>query len=94
MKVKFYKSDKPDKRMKAIFTDGDRKKTIHFGAKGGSTFIDHKNPTLKKAWEARHRVREDWNNPTTAGALSKWILWNKTTLEASIKSFKKKFNLN
>ena len=90
MKVIFSKSDKPEKRMKAVFDD---KKTIHFGSKGGSTFLEHKDSKIKKAWESRHKVREDWDNPFSASALSKWILWNKATLEASIKDYKKKFNL-
>ena len=38
------KSDKTDKRYKAVF---DGKKTIHFGSKGGSTFLEH-NDTKKK----------------------------------------------
>lgn len=90
MKVKFFKSDKSDKRMKAVF---DGKKTVHFGSKTGSTFIDHKDPKKKTAWEARHKVRENWNDPMTAGALSKHILWNKSSLEASIKDYKKRFSL-
>jgi len=91
MKVKFLKSDKPDKRLKAVFND---KKTIHFGLRGGSTFIDHKDTQKKKAWMARHRVRENWDDPMTAGALSRWVLWNKTDLNASIRDFKNKFNLS
>ena len=39
------KSDRPDKRYKAVF---DGEKTIHFGSKGGSTFIDHKDPKKKR----------------------------------------------
>jgi len=29
----------------------------------------------------------------SAGALSRWILWNKPTIEASKADFKKRFNL-
>ena len=36
---------------------------------------------------------EDWNDVTSAGALSRWILWNKPTIEASKADFKKRFNL-
>ncbi len=86
------KSDKPEKRYKAVFT-GDTKKTIHFGSKGGSTFIDHKDETKKKAYLARHRVNEDWATPYNAGSLSRWILWNKKTFTESVNDFKKRFNL-
>ena len=74
------KSPKPDKRLLAQFPT----KKVHFGAKGGSTFVDHKNTQTKKAWEARHRVNENWNDFDTAGALSKHILWNKGSLKGSI----------
>jgi len=41
----------------------------------------------------RHRKRENWNNYMSAGSLSRYILWNKPTLKASIADYKKKFNL-
>ena len=88
MQVVVSKSDKPDKRLKANFG----KKTVHFGAKGGSTFVDHKNPKTKANWEARHKVRENWRDYDSAGALSKHVLWNKTTLEASIRDLNDRQN--
>jgi hypothetical protein len=33
--------------------------TIHFGAKEGSTFIDHKDEKKRKAWRARHSKIRD-----------------------------------
>jgi hypothetical protein len=30
----------------------------------------------------------------SAGALSRWLLWNKPTLKESLEDFKNKFNLN
>ena len=74
------KSPKPDKRLLAQFPT----KKVHFGARGGSTFVDHKNIQTKKAWEARHRVNEDWRDFDSAGALAKHVLWNKRTLKASV----------
>jgi hypothetical protein len=47
----------------------------------------------KTAYLRRHKANEDWTNPRTAGTLSKYILWNKPTIEESINSYKKKFNL-
>ena len=75
------KSAKYDKRLKADFGN----KTVHFGAKGGSTYVDHKDPKTKANWEARHKVRENWKDYDSAGALSKHVLWNKPTLTASIR---------
>ena len=34
-------------------------KKIHFGAQGGSTFIDHKDPVKRKNWRARHSKIRD-----------------------------------
>jgi hypothetical protein len=75
----------------AVFSDP--KKTTQFGAAGYDDFIKTKDVEKKAAYLARHKARENWNDPTSAGALSRWILWNKTTLAASIKDFKQRFNI-
>ena len=94
-------SDRKEKRYVAKFClckgeskccDKDKKK-VHFGFKGGSTYIDHKDDKKKDAYIARHKVNENWKDPTTAGALARYILWNKKTLSESITDFKKRFNL-
>ena len=74
----------------AVFHDGT---TVHFGLKGGSTFIDHKDEAKRKAYIARHRVNENWSNPKTAGALSRYILWEKPTLPEAISAFKSRYNI-
>ena len=103
--VEIKKSSNPKKKYMAIFInenkDGKKsKKTIHFGNAGSKDYtIYYKDEGKKKANERkelylnRHRKREDWTNPQTAGTLSKEILWNKPTVESSIKSYIKKFNL-
>jgi len=94
MKVVIKKSTNPKKKLMAIFTKDDGKtKTIHFGSAGMSDFPTHKDEERKKRYLQRHKKNENWNNPMTAGALSRWILWNKPTRAASIKDFKSKFNL-
>jgi hypothetical protein len=94
-------SDRAEKKYTATFCmcegetkccDTDRKK-VHFGAKGSSTYIDHNDEKKKKNYIARHQVRENFDNPLTPGSLSRYILWNKTTLAASIADFKKRFKL-
>jgi len=73
--------------------DKDRKK-VHFGLKGSSTYLDHHDEKKRDAYLARHKKNENWSNPFSAGALSKFILWGKTTsLRENINHFKKKFNL-
>jgi 2,3-bisphosphoglycerate-independent phosphoglycerate mutase len=92
--VVFKKSTRDGKKRMAIFTrSSGRTKTIHFGADGMSDYTKHKDPERKKRYIARHKKNENWNNPMTAGALSRWILWNKTSMRESINDFKKKFKL-
>ena len=94
-KVVIKKSTKSDKKYMAIFTNNDKskKKTIHFGANGMSDYTIHKDKDRMNRYLNRHRKRENWEQCDTAGALSRWILWNKPTLQGSIKDYKKKFNL-
>ena len=95
MKVIIEKSDRQNKRYKAVFFDNSKKvKTTHFGLDTGSTFIDHKDEDKKKAYLARHsKNNENWNDYQSAGSLAMWILWNKTSLKDSIADYKKKFGL-
>ena len=100
--IKIEKSDKKGKRLKAIFQDKDGKiKNVDFGAKGGSTYIDHKDGDKRKAYIMRHS-----KNPLEAPYLGKVkyatkpanlamdILWGKSSnIKENIKEYKKKFNL-
>ena len=81
-----------EKRYTATFKDG---KIVHFGQRGGSTYIDHKDKDKRAAYIARHSKNgEDWSNPKTAGALSRYLLWgDSTSLRTNIASFKRRFNL-
>ena len=88
------KSNKPEKKIMAIFTlENGRTRTVHAGAAGMSDFPTHRDEARKQLYLDRHRKREDWNDPLTSGALARWILWNKETRSASIKDFKKRFKL-
>jgi hypothetical protein len=91
--IKITKSNNPDKKMMAIFEDcnTERRKTVHFGAKGMSDFTIHKDEERKKRYLSRHKANENWNNPISAGSLSRFVLWNKTSLRASIADYKRRF---
>jgi len=81
-----------EKRYTATFKDG---KIVHFGQRGGSTYIDHSDKEKRAAYIARHSKNgENWSNPKTAGALSRFLLWgDSTSLRTNIASFKRRFNL-
>jgi hypothetical protein len=84
-------SDRKDKRYVATFDNG---KKVHFGLKNGQTYIDHLDKAKRDAYLKRHQKNEDWTNPYTAGALSRWILWgDSTNINKNISDFKKRFNV-
>ena len=99
--IRIANSPRADKKLVASFeTDDDRVLNIHFGGRGyndyptyyrmdGGTIADSK----KNAYLARHSVNENWNDPTSAGALSRWVLWNKRTIRESIEDYRKRFDL-
>jgi hypothetical protein len=58
-----------------------------------SDYTKHKDPKRKQRYINRHKKRENWNDPRTAGALSRYVLWGEPTLRESIRSYKRRFNL-
>ncbi len=92
--VKISKSTKPSKKLMAVFQlDNGRSRTTHFGSAGMADYTKTKNKEQRERYLNRHRKRENWNAPMTAGALSRWILWNKETKAASISAYKNRFKL-
>jgi hypothetical protein len=81
------------KKYKMVFYDTMRKKikSVSFGASGYNDFTITNDLQAKMSYIARHKTTENWNDPMTAGALSKHLLWNKTTLSTSYKDFRNKF---
>jgi len=105
--MKIIPSKRKDKKYVAYFKIGEgREKAVHFGSAGmrDYTLINDKNSQfyikekaarekVKAAYIRRHEKRENWNDPVTAGALSRWILWELPSFAGSIKKFKNKFKL-
>ena len=79
------------KRFEATFSDGKKTK---FGQVDGSTFIDHRNVEKKKNYISRHKKDLNTNDPQRAGYLSLFLLWNKETLNASIKDYNRRLKEN
>jgi hypothetical protein len=93
-------STKAEKKLMATFDVDGKERVVHFGSAKNKDFTIYyktegkeKAEKMKAAYLARHKVNENWNNPLTAGSLSRWILWNLPTVSASIKDFKKRFSL-
>ena len=74
----------------AEFSDGTHTK---FGSAGADDFTKpphDKDQRLR--YLTRHRKNENWNNPKSAGALSRWILWgDHDSVEANLAAYKRRF---
>ncbi len=93
-KVSIKPSTTKTKKWTAVFfKDGKKVKTIQFGSKGMSDYTIHGDDKRKQRYLDRHKKNENWNDPMTAGALSRWILWNKKTIKSSISDYLKRFKL-
>ena len=84
-------------------TETNKVKTVKFGASGMNDYTIYNKEEGKKIADehkrlylARHRKREDWTKDgiTTRGFWSRWLLWNKPTLEKSLEYILKKYKLN
>ena len=89
--------------------DNDKFKSVSFGAAGMRDFTLISNPKSKfyiDDKKSREMVKTNYIRRHTkdlkteankkgigAGALSMFVLWNKPTLAASIKDYKKRYNL-
>lgn len=91
--LKILPSTKKTKKYTAFFMINQKIKVVHFGGKGFSDFTIHKDPLRKKRYLTRHRKNENWKDPTTPGALSRWVLWNLPSFNKSIKDYKRRFKL-
>jgi len=93
MKIKSITESK-QKGNKYVIKFSNPTKTIHFGSEGSSTYLDHKDKTKRDNYMARHAVREDWEDPLTAGTLSLYILWGPyTNLDDNLKFYKETFSI-
>jgi len=93
MKVIINKSNLKDKKYTAVFYDNDKKvKTIHFGLKGSTTFLDTGDKKLRSAYRARHQAIYNKSPAMSASHLSYLILWgNSTDINKNISAYKKKY---
>ena len=83
------KSTRKDKKLMAEFDTG---KIIHFGARGMDDYTLTKDKDQRERYRARHASGKT-AKPDTADALAYYLLWNKPTLQESIKQYKKKYNV-
>ena len=70
-----------------------REKNVKFGAIGYDDFTKTKDKEQKERYLNRHKKNENWDKSgiDTAGFWSKNLLWNKSTVTASLNDIKKKY---
>tara|TARA_R100001086_G_scaffold238822_1_gene163800 strand:+ start:1609 stop:1902 length:294 start_codon:yes stop_codon:yes gene_type:complete len=96
VKMVVKKSDKPGKKLMAIFTkDNGRTKTTHFGSAGMDDYTLTKDKQQRKRYRERHKKDLKTGDYTRAGYLSYYILWgNSTSRKENISAYKRRFNLS
>ena len=74
-----------------IITDTGQK--LNFGASGYSDYTIHKDKERKQRYISRHKRNENWTKSgiNTAGFWSRWLLWNKPTIEESYKDIEQRY---
>ena len=82
-------------KYRVILLDKGHYKTVTFGAYGYDDFTKHHDINRKRNYIARHKSNEDWTKSglLTKGFWSRWILWNKPTIEESVYDVIKRFSL-
>lgn len=96
MKATLSRSSNPDKKFEVVVEKDGTKRTIQFGDKHLPDYTLH-NPLereeRKRLYLLRHRARENWSDPFSAGFWSRWLLWNLPTIEGSKRDISKRFGI-
>lgn len=84
------------KKWRVVLLNEDGKEHhVDFGATGYQDFTQHKNEVRKSLYILRHKSREDWTKSGvfSAGFWSRWLLWNRSSISASLHDVKSRFGL-
>lgn len=87
--VSIQKDPSGKKKLQAVFSDG---KKISFGSSTSTTFAEGADKKKRENYIKRHQVNEDWTK-INAGSLSRYVLWEKPSIEQGIQEFKRRFYL-
>lgn len=91
--IQLIKLNSGKKKYKAIFNINGKKKSTTFGARGYSDYTIHKDINRRNRYIARHLVDLKTKDPTRAGYLSMYIIWNYPTVEQSVVDYKKRLKV-
>ena len=87
-------SKRPEKKYDATFEKDDgRTKTTAFGARGMDDYTKKGDKEQRARYITRH-AGDNLTDPTSAGALSRNLLWGESTsMMANLANYRKRFNL-
>jgi len=85
--VQLTKSPVVGKKWRATFDDGTH---TDFGADGYADYTTHKDLERRNRYIARHARDLATGDPTRPGFLSMFILWNKPTVAAGLRDYRRR----
>ncbi len=87
-------STNPNKKYMVKFINEETNKinTIHFGQFSADDYTLTNNKKQKELYQARHK-NDYINDLSYSGAWAMHLLWNKKSLEASIRDMERRFNI-
>lgn len=75
----------------AEFKDGTH---TRFGAVGMDDYTITHDKEQRERYRTRHKANENWNDPKSAGALSRFILWgDSTSIHANKRAYETRFSV-
>ena len=84
-------SNKPNKKYTIVIYNNGRKKSIHFGSKSIEDYTQHRSKNKKAKYLEKHQEN---TNPYSVAFWNQHLLWNKPSIDESIKDIKKKHNIH
>jgi hypothetical protein len=89
------KSEKPEKKWKAIFEmDTGRTKTTHFGQRSAEDYTQHHDKERRERYRSRHKKDLNTGDFTRPGYLSWYLLWgDSTSFQQNLSSYRQRFGL-
>ena len=85
------------KKLRAVFDNGA---AVHFGGRGCSDFTTYSATVPKalarakrQAYIARHGAAESWRDPRAPATLSRYLLWERPTLQGALAAYRKRFGV-
>lgn len=89
------KSTRPTKKYMAVIPFANKEYTIHFGQAGAEDYTIHKDKERLNSYIRRHAAMDqDWEDIFTPGFWAKHLLWNKPSIEESMKDIEKRYKVS